>query len=106
MGDVFGGENFGGIFETSAGKFGGHAAGTDDAHADAISAQVFGHAPAQSLESPFGSAIEATTGKGVFSRERTDINDVPAAALNHERGDGAGDQKDAFEVGVEDEIPV
>src|ERR1700752_356281 len=97
---VFWGERFCWIFGSTAGKLRGHAPGTNDAHADPVATQVFRHTPAQSLKPPLGCAVQPATGESIFSRERTDIDDVSAPALNHERADGTGHQKNALEVGV------
>ena len=51
--DVLGGEDFASVFRTAAGKFRGHAAGTDGADANTVAAQIFRHAAAQSLYGPF-----------------------------------------------------
>src|ERR1700741_2884599 len=44
VGHVLRSQNFAGVFGAASGKTGGHAAGTDGADADAVAAQIFGHA--------------------------------------------------------------
>ncbi len=53
MGDIVRGKHFGRVLGAAPGKFGGDAAGTDYADADAVFAQIFGHAAGKALQTPF-----------------------------------------------------
>jgi hypothetical protein len=62
VGDVLGLEEFGGVFLGAVGEVGGDAAGADEADADAVFAEVYGHAAGEALQAPFGGAIEGGAG--------------------------------------------
>ena len=104
--DVIRAENLGGIFGTASGEVGEDAAGADGADANAEGAEIFGHASRKTLKAPFRGAVERAASERIFPREGTDVDDVASAALNHERNDGTGDEKDAFEIGVENVVPI
>ena len=104
--DIFRGENLRGILGAAAGKLRGHAARADDTDSNAIAPQILSHASCQTHKTPFRGAIHTAAREGVFPGQRTDIDDVAAAALNHERRDGPGDQEDALQVGIDNAVPV
>ena len=104
--NIIGSEDPGRILGASSGEFRGHAAGADDADADTVLAKILGHAAGEALQSPFGGAIQGAAGKGVFSGEGTDIDNVAAAALNHEGSDGAGNEEGALEICIDDAVPI
>jgi len=93
-------EDFRRVFRAAAGKFRGHAARAYGAHPNAVSAEVFGHAPAQALQRPFGGAVESTADERVFAGKGRDIDDVARFLLDHAGDDRAGDQEHAFQIGV------
>lgn len=109
VGYVFRGENLGGIFWATCGaggKASGYAAGANDADANAVLSEIFGHAGGKALKAPFGGAIDAAAGEGIAASERADVDDVAGAALDHCRDNRAGDEKNAFEICVQDAVPV
>ena len=109
VGYVLRGENLSGIFWAAggaAGKTGGYTARADDADANAVLAEVFGHAGGKALKAPFGGAIDAAAGKGIATGERADVDDVAGAALDHRGDDRARNKKNALEVCVKDTVPI
>ena len=85
---------------------GGYGAGADGADADAIGAQVFGHAIGHAEKSPFGGAVEAASGERIFAGERADVDNVSAAAGNHSGDYGAAGEEHSFQIGVQYSVPV
>ena len=104
--DIFGAQHFRRVFGAAAGKFGGYAARANHADADAMFTKIFGHTSGESEDAPFRSAINAAAGKGIFSCEGTDVNDIAATAADHGRHNGAGNEKNAFEIGIQHAIPI
>src|SRR5258708_39924628 len=100
VGDVLRGEDFAGVFRPAAGKFSGHAARADGADANAVSAQILGHAAAEALYGPLRRAIKAAAGEGVFAGQRTDIDDVAGLARPPSGNNRAGNQEQTLQIGV------
>ena len=87
--DIVGGEDFGRVFRTASCKPGEYGAGADRADADAVAAEVFGHATAEALQSPFGGTVDSAAGKGTLPGLRGDIYDVAGLSLDHAGNNGA-----------------
>src|SRR6266481_6858049 len=106
VGHILRTERPGRVLGAAAGEFRGGAAGTNHADADSVIAEIFGHTAGKSDDAPFGGAINAAVGEGVFARQRTDIDNVAAAAADHGGHYGAGYEKDALQIGVMNTIPL
>src|SRR5579859_3389419 len=85
MGHVLWLKHSGRVFRRVRGEIGGHGSRADRADPYAIRAQILGRALSKSQQSPFGCAINAASGKGVFAGERSYIDDVSGATGNHSR---------------------
>ena len=68
------------IFSGVRRKFRIHAARANHADANSVRPQILGHALRQPQHAPFRRAINPAAGKRAFSRNRRDIDNVPARA--------------------------
>src|SRR5579872_522394 len=100
VGHVIGLEHFFCVLCGAMKKIRGDRAGANGGDADAVRAEIFGHAVGEAEQAPFGGAIGSAAGHGVFSGEGTDVDDVAAGAREHSGDDGAANEEHSFEIGV------
>ncbi len=100
MRHVVGLEHFRGILPGMGRELGGYSAGADDTDTDAVATEFFRQAIGKALQTPFGGAVDCSTGESVLSSERADVDDMPGAVADHFRGDGAAEQEHRLEIGV------
>src|SRR5437016_9185672 len=104
--DVFGRQRLRSVLRAARGEFRGDASRADHADADAVLAEIFRHAAGKPDDAPLGSTIDSAASEGIFSGQRADVDDVARAAADHGRRHGAGNEKDALEIGVQHAIPI
>src|SRR6185437_682729 len=100
VGYVIGLEHFFCVLCGAMKKIGGDRAWANGCDADAVSAEVFGHAISEAEQAPFGGAIGSAAGHGVFSSEGTDVDDVATRAREHSGDDGAADEEHSLKIRV------
>src|SRR6266446_3181408 len=105
VGHILRTERPGRVLGGTAGEFRGGAAGTNHADTNSVIAEIFGHTTGKTDDSPFGGAINAAVGEGVFARQGTDVDNIAGAAADHGGHDGSGNEKDALQVGVVNAVP-
>src|SRR3984957_9313109 len=93
-------QHLAGIFPGMRRKIRGHCPRANRADSDAVSSQVFRHALRHSQKSPFRRAVNRPTRKSVLTRQRRDIDYVPAASLDHSFCYRFAQQEHRFQVGV------
>src|SRR5439155_12759447 len=106
VGNIFRAQHFRRVLWATVGEIRGDASRADYTDADAVFPEIFRHAPGKTEDTPFGGAIDAAASEGVFSCQGTDVDDVARAAADHGRRHGAGNEKDALEIGIKNAIPI
>ena len=67
VGYVIGLEHFFGVLCGAMRKIRGDGAGANGSDADAVGAEIFGHAVGEAEQAPFGGAIGSAAGHGIFT---------------------------------------
>src|SRR5260370_41022120 len=83
MGHILGTQHFRRILCAAPGESRSDTSRANHTHSDAVFAKIFRHAAGKTDDTPFGRAIDAAACEGVFSGERTDVDDVARAAPDH-----------------------
>src|SRR5207302_725309 len=104
--DVLRRQRLRGVLCAARREFRGDASRANHADANAVLAEIFRHAAGKPDDAPLGRAIDSAAGKGVFSGQRTDVDNVPRAAADHGRRHSAGNEKYALKIGVQHAIPI
>src|SRR5436309_259114 len=104
--DVLRRQRLRGVLCAARREFRGDASRANHADANAVLAEIFRHAAGKPDDAPLGRAIDSAAGKGVFSGQRADVDNVPRAAADHGRRHSAGNEKYALKIGGQHAIPI
>src|SRR5713226_5743691 len=106
MGHIFRTQHFRRVLCPARGEFSGYTSWADHTDADPVFAKIFRHTAGKPDNTPFGSTIDSAASEGIFSGQRTDVDDVTRATSDHGRRHGTGNQENTLEIGVENAVPI
>src|SRR5258708_30396869 len=106
VGYIFRTQHFRRVLCPTRREFSGYASRANHADADPMFAKIFRHAAGKPDNTPFGSTIDSAASEGIFSGQRTDVDDVTRATADHGRRHGTGNHENALEIGVENAVPI
>src|SRR5260370_13645016 len=106
MGHILGTQHFRRILCAAPGESRSDTSRANHTHSDAVFAKIFRHAAGKTDDTPFGRAIDAAASEGIFSGERTDVDDVARATADHGTGHCAGNEENTLEIGIPHAVPI
>src|ERR1039458_7196081 len=78
----------------------------NDRDANVVGSQFLGYRVGQAIQAPLRGGVGGCVGQGVLACQGRDVNDVPAAGLDHERGEAADAVVHAAQVRVQHAVPI